>query len=81
VNFYSTATEKQINENVSQGSNAKVFCSDAAEQTSMAMQIMTGRGYGSGNPVEWAYRKAKYVAIAGTTSEVARMAITDDLLP
>ncbi|MGO9120579.1 MAG: acyl-CoA dehydrogenase family protein [Desulfomonilaceae bacterium] len=46
----------------------------------MAMLIMTGRGYGSGNPVEWAYRKAKYVAIAGTTSEVARMAIADDLL-
>jgi len=46
----------------------------------MAMQIMTGRGYGSGNPVEWAYRKGKYAATAGTTSEVARMAVTDDLL-
>jgi hypothetical protein len=49
-------------------------------KTSMAMQIMTGRCYGSGNPVEWAYRKAKCVATAGTTSEVAIMAVTDDLL-
>lgn len=80
MNFYRTATEKRLNENVSQYSNAKVFCSEAAEQTSMAMLIMTGRGYGSGNSVEWAYRKAQYIAIAGTTSEVARMAIADDLL-
>jgi hypothetical protein len=56
VHFYWTATENRLNENVSQGSKAKVFCSEAAEQTSMAMQIMTGRGYVSGNPVEWAYR-------------------------
>jgi len=46
----------------------------------MAKPIMTGRAYGSGNPVEWAYRKAKYAATAGTTSEAARMAVTDDLL-
>jgi alkylation response protein AidB-like acyl-CoA dehydrogenase len=60
---------------------AKVFSSEAAEQvTSMAMQIMAGPGYVSGNPVERAYREAKYAAIAGTTSEVARMAIADDLL-
>jgi alkylation response protein AidB-like acyl-CoA dehydrogenase len=60
---------------------AKVFSSEAAEQvTSMAMQIMAGPGYLSGNPVERAYREAKYAAIAGTTSEVARMAIADDLL-
>ena len=60
---------------------AKVFSSEAAEQvTSMAMQIMAGPGYVSGNPVERAYREAKYAAIAGTTSEVARMTIADDLL-
>ena len=60
---------------------AKVFSSEAAEQvTSMAMQIMAGPGYVSGNPVERAYRDAKYAAIAGTTSEVARMTIADDLL-
>ncbi len=60
---------------------AKVFCSEAAEQvTSMAMQIMAARGYVSGNPVERAYREAKFASIAGTTSEVARMAIADDLL-
>jgi len=60
---------------------AKVFSSEAAEQiTSMAMQIMAGPGYVSGNPIERAYREAKYAAIAGTTSEVARMTIADDLL-
>jgi alkylation response protein AidB-like acyl-CoA dehydrogenase len=80
VNFYWTATEKRLNEHVSQYSNANVFCSEAAEQTWMATQIRAGRGYVSGNPVEWAYRKAKYAATAGTTSEVARMAVTDDLL-
>lgn len=60
---------------------AKVFSSEAAEQvTSMAMQIMAGPGYVSGNLVERAYREAKYAAIAGTTSEVARMTIADNLL-
>ncbi len=60
---------------------AKVFASEAAEQiTSMAMQIMAGPGYVSGNPIERAYREAKYAAIAGTTSEVARMTIANDLL-
>jgi alkylation response protein AidB-like acyl-CoA dehydrogenase len=46
----------------------------------MAMQIMAGTGYISGNPVERAYRDAKFGGIAGSTSEVARMAIADDLL-
>jgi alkylation response protein AidB-like acyl-CoA dehydrogenase len=60
---------------------AKVFASEAAEQvTSMAMQIMAGPGYVSGNPVERAYREAKYAAIAGTASEVARMTIANDVL-
>ncbi len=60
---------------------AKVFAAEAAEEVSgKAMQIMAGRGYVAGNPVERAYRDAKYAAIAGTTSERARMSIADELL-
>jgi alkylation response protein AidB-like acyl-CoA dehydrogenase len=60
---------------------AKVFGSEASEQVStLAMQIMAGRGYISGNPVERAYRDAKFAALAGTTSEIARMSIAADLL-
>ncbi len=60
---------------------AKVFAAEASESVAnMAMQIMAGRGYLSGNAVERAYRDAKYAAIAGTTSEFARMSIAEDLL-
>lgn len=60
---------------------AKVFCSEAAERVaSLGLQIMAGHGYVCGNPVERGYRSAKFAQIAGTTSEVARMAIADDLL-
>lgn len=60
---------------------AKVFCSEAAEKTSsLALQILAGEGYVSGNPVEKGFRDAKYAALAGTTSEVSRMNIADDIL-
>ncbi len=60
---------------------AKVFCAEAAEQIAgMAMQVMAGQGYVTGNPVEVGYREAKYAALSGTTSEVSRMSIADDLL-
>jgi acyl-CoA dehydrogenase len=60
---------------------AKVFAAEASESVAnMAMQIMAGQGYLSGNVVERAYRDAKYAALAGTTSEIARMSIADDLL-
>jgi len=60
---------------------AKVFAAEASESVAnMAMQIMAGHGYISGNVVERAYRDAKYAALAGTTSEIARMSIADDLL-
>ena len=60
---------------------AKVCAAEAAEQVSgMAMQIMAGSGYICPNPVEQGYRDAKYSAIAGTSSEVARMNIADFLL-
>ena len=60
---------------------AKVFAAEASESVAnMGMQIMAGRGYLSGNVVEQAYRDAKYAALAGTTSEIARMSVADDLL-
>ncbi len=63
------------------GRVAKVFAAEASEQVAaMGMQIMAGSGYLRGNMVERAYRDAKYAAIAGTTSERARMSIAEDLL-
>jgi alkylation response protein AidB-like acyl-CoA dehydrogenase len=60
---------------------AKVFCAESAEEVARAaMQVLAGRGFLSGNPVEQAYRDAKFAALAGTTSGVARMQIADDLL-
>jgi alkylation response protein AidB-like acyl-CoA dehydrogenase len=60
---------------------AKVFTAEAAEKvSSLAMQILAGRGYVMGNPVERGYREAKFAALAGTTSEVARMSIAEDVL-
>lgn len=59
---------------------AKVFTAEAAEKVaSMAMQILAGSGYVMDNPVERAYRESKYAALAGTTSELARMSIAEDL--
>jgi acyl-CoA dehydrogenase len=60
---------------------AKVFAAEASEKVaSLAMQIMAGQGYVSGNTVERSYREAKFAEIAGTTCEIARMSIADDLL-
>jgi alkylation response protein AidB-like acyl-CoA dehydrogenase len=60
---------------------AKVFAAEASEKVAgMAMQIMSGQGYVWGNVVERGYREAKYAALAGTTSEIARMSIADNLL-
>lgn len=60
---------------------AKVFTAEASERVaSLAMQTAAGAGFLSGNTVERSFRDAKFAAIAGTTSELARMAIADDLL-
>lgn len=60
---------------------AKVFAAESSEKVaSLAMQIMAGKGYVSGNIVERGYRDAKFAGIAGTTCEIARMSIADDLL-
>lgn len=60
---------------------AKVFATEAACKVSdQAMQILAASGYRRGNPVERALRNARLGTIVGHTSEVARMAIADDVL-
>ena len=60
---------------------AKVFAADGAQAcTAAGMSIVAGQGFLSGNPVEEAYRDAKYAAVAGTSTEKARMSIADDLI-
>ena len=60
---------------------AKVFTAESAERVATAaMQILAGQGYVSGNSVERGYRDAKYAGLAGTTIEVCRMAIADEML-
>jgi alkylation response protein AidB-like acyl-CoA dehydrogenase len=60
---------------------AKVFCAESAEViASKALQILGEQGYRLGNPAEESYRDAKYLQIAGTSSEISRMKIGDELL-
>ena len=60
---------------------AKVFCSESAEQVaSQALQILGGYGYLCGNEAEEGYRNAKFLQIAGTSTEISRMKIADALL-
>lgn len=60
---------------------AKVFCTESAEQvTSQALQILGQHGYLQGNAAEEGYRDAKYLQIAGTSSEIGRMKIGDQVL-
>lgn len=60
---------------------AKVFAAETAERISAAsLQILAGRGYEVGNPVEQAFRDAQYAGLAGTTSMVCRMEIADAML-
>ncbi len=60
---------------------AKVFCSESAEEVaSSALQILGEKGYVQGNPAEEGYRNAKYLRIAGTSSEISRMKIADEVL-
>lgn len=60
---------------------AKVFCAESSEQVaSAALQIMSAAGMITPNPVENAFRCAKFLQIAGTSSEIARVHIGDDAL-
>ena len=60
---------------------AKTFCAEAAESVaSGAVQVLGGNGYVSGNAAEQAYRDAKFIQLAGTSTERSRMKIGDNLL-
>ena len=60
---------------------AKVFCAESAEEVaSQALQILGVHGYIDGNPAEEGYRNAKYLQIAGTSTEISRMKIADGVL-
>ncbi|NIA20251.1 MAG: hypothetical protein GWP07_07470 [Xanthomonadaceae bacterium] len=60
---------------------AKVFCCEAAEKTaSECLQIMGGAGYMKDNPVAESFQDAKYLTIAGVSSEISRMMIADSVL-
>jgi len=60
---------------------AKVFCAESAEiLASNALQVLGEQGCRLGNPAEESYRDAKYLQIAGTSSEISRMKIGDGLL-
>jgi len=60
---------------------AKVFCAESAEQVaSQALQVFGVSGFMKGNQAEESYRHAKYLGIAGTSSEMSRMRIGDGLL-
>jgi alkylation response protein AidB-like acyl-CoA dehydrogenase len=61
--------------------SAKVFCTESAEEVaSKALQVMGTFGYLRGNGAEMAYRDAKYVQVAGTSLEISRVKIGDELL-
>lgn len=60
---------------------ARVFTAESGEKVaSQAMQIMAGEGYKAGSPVERMFRDAKGLALMGTSVEVSRMEIADELL-
>jgi alkylation response protein AidB-like acyl-CoA dehydrogenase len=60
---------------------AKVFCAESAERiTSAAMQILGQHGYVRGHPAEEGFRNAKYLQIAGTSTEISRVRIGDAVL-
>jgi len=73
--------ESEAREAEALASCAKVFCTESAEKiASEALQILGGSGYIRGNPAEAGYRYAKYVQIAGTSTEISRMKIGDAVL-
>lgn len=60
---------------------AKTFCAESAEQVaSQALQVLGASGLAKGNPAEESYGSAKYLQIAGTSSEISRIKIGDRIL-
>ncbi len=63
------------------GHCAKVFCAESAERiTSASMQVLGQHGYRRGHPAEEGFRNAKYLQIAGTSTEISRIKIGDGVL-
>ena len=63
------------------GHCAKVFCAESAERiTSASMQVLGQHGYLRGHPAEEGFRNAKYLQIAGTSTEISRLKIGDGVL-
>ncbi len=60
---------------------AKTFCAESAEQVaSQALQVLGANGLAKGNPAEESYGSAKYLQVAGTSSEISRVNIGDRIL-
>lgn len=60
---------------------AKTFCAESAEQVaSQALQVLGANGLPKGNPAEESYGSAKYLQVAGTSSEISRIKIGDRIL-
>jgi alkylation response protein AidB-like acyl-CoA dehydrogenase len=60
---------------------AKTFCAESAEQVaSHALQVLGGNGLIRGNAAEESYSSAKYLQVAGTSSEISRMKIGESIL-
>jgi alkylation response protein AidB-like acyl-CoA dehydrogenase len=60
---------------------AKVFCSEAAERVAGdALRILGGAGFRPGCVAAGCQRWAKYPQVAGTSTEIARVKIGDDIL-
>ncbi len=60
---------------------AKVFCAESAGTVaSEALQVLGGAGFVRGNPAERAYRDAKYLSVAGVSSEISRMNLGEAVL-
>ncbi|RJX29076.1 MAG: acyl-CoA dehydrogenase [Desulfarculus sp.] len=60
---------------------AKVFCCEAAQRVAgEALQVLGRAGFARGNPVEEAYRDAKYLTIAGVSMEISRQHIGEAVL-
>lgn len=59
----------------------KVFCSESAEETAgSALRVMSAAGLKPDNYADIAYRYAKFIQIAGTSTEIARVGIGDAVL-
>lgn len=60
---------------------AKVFCAESAEEVAGgALRILSARGMAPDNPAAVAGRYAKFIQIAGTSTEIARVNIGDAML-